>query len=383
MGGGRSWQVLHLILLFCFATFPAGCGGGGGGGGVGSGLFPGSQEVLFADSSTGIQAFAIYTATGELVPLAATADSSLSRFVTGNMVVTKPGTFLLVCDSTGGQIKVFSITAATGALTQVAGSPFPIGGLGGGSITMDSSGHYVYAAYQNGVAGFQFDPTTGALTPLSGSPFSDGSSPNAALADPLENLLYTTNNTVQQGLSVYSLNPSTGALSAVPGSPFATALSTPPYNLAVVPVGGIVYATIPSNNAVLGVVINFLTGDVPNPIPGSPFSAGNLDLFLAIEPTGRFLYTCSQGNGSISGYMISSANDALIPIAGTPFGGSNCDTTVVADPSGQYLYAAYPQGNSITGFQIDPLAGALKQLSGSPFPAKDATLLGVGTVTVQ
>ncbi|HXF16392.1 MAG TPA: hypothetical protein VN496_05280, partial [Burkholderiales bacterium] len=46
-------------------------------------------------------------------------------------------------------------------------SPF---GSGVASITVDSSGKFVYALVENAIAGFAIDPSTGALTQIAGSP---------------------------------------------------------------------------------------------------------------------------------------------------------------------------------------------------------------------
>ena len=365
-----------LIFTGLFDVFVAGCGGGGAGTNPPPPP-PNAREVLFADSSAGIQAFSINS--GMLTALASTPDSDLSRFITGNMLVTASGKFLLVADSAGTHIKVFSIDQNTGGLTPVAGSPFSIGGAGAGSLAMDASGKYLYAAYIAGVAAFSFNSSTGALSPLANSPFSDGSSPFAGAVDPSGKFFYTTGSTVQTGLSVYAFNSATGVLSPVAGSPFPTPLSTGPYNLVVAPTGGTVYATVPSNNAVLGMSINSMTG-TPSPVAGSPFSAVNTDMFLGLDPAGKFLYTCNEGNGTISAFTVNSASGTLTPIAGAPFGFSNCTTTVAVDPSGKYLYAANPGANSITAFSIDATTGVLTMLNGSPFPATDATLITIATL---
>ena len=364
-----------LTVAGFFGVFVAGCGGGSVG--TNPPPPPTAHEVLFVDSAAGIQAFSINS--GVLTALASTPDSDLSRFITGNMLIAGSGKFVLVTDSAGTHIKVFSINQSTGGLTPVTGSPFAIGGAGSGSLAMDSSGKYLYAPYLTGVAAFSFNSSTGALSPMANSPFSDGSSPFAGAVDPSGKFFYTTGSTVQTGLSVYALNSATGALTPVAGSPFATPLSMGPYNLVVAPAGGTVYATVPSNNAVLGMSINPASG-TPSQVAGSPFSAVNGDMFLGLSPAGNFLYTCNDGNGTISAFTVNSASGTLAPIAGTPFGFSNCNTTVAVDPSGKYLYAANPGGNSITVFSIDATTGVLTMLNGSPFSAADATLITIATL---
>jgi len=370
----RALYVLTTASLF--GVFVAGCGGGSAG--TNPPPPPPAHEVLFANSAAGIQAFSI-DSSGMLTALASTADSDLGRFITGNMLTAASGKFLLVTDSAATHIKVFSIDQKTGGLTSVTGSPFAIGGAGGGSLALDSSGKYLYSPYQDGVAAFSFNSSTGALSPLANSPFTDGSSPFAGAVDPSGKFFYTTGSTVQTGFSVYALNSGTGALTPVAGSPFVTPLSTGPYNLVVVPAGGTVYATVPSNNAVLGMSIDPVSG-TPSSVAGSPFSAVDTDMFLGLSPTGKFLYTCNEGNGTISAFSVDSASGSLTPIAGTPFGFSNCGATVTVDPSGKYLYAANPGGDSITAFSIDATTGVLTMLNGSPFPAADATLMTIATL---
>jgi 6-phosphogluconolactonase len=364
-----------LVTVALFGVFLAGCGGGSAG--TNPPPPPTAQEILFVDSAAGIQAFSVDG--GMLTALASTPDSDLSIFITGNMLISSSGKFLLVTDSTGTHVKVFSIDQSTGGLTPVNGSPFAIGGAGGGSIAMDSSGKYLYAPYLTGVTGFSFNSSTGALSPLANSPFTDGSSPFAVAVDPSGKFVYTTGSTVQTGLSVYALESTTGALTPVVGSPFATPLSSGPYNLVVAPAGGTVYATVPGNNAVLGMSIDPVSG-VPSPVASSPFSADDLDMFLGLSPAGNFLYTCNEGDGKMSAFTVNSASGALAPIAGTPYGLSICDSTVAVDPSGKYLYAANPGENSITVFSIDATTGVLTTLNGSPFPATDATLITIATV---
>jgi 6-phosphogluconolactonase (cycloisomerase 2 family) len=374
----RVQPTAALCLPLCFAIITLGCGGSSAIPPIPPPPPPAAQELLFADSATGIQTFSIKN--GGLTALATTQDSGLGLFITGNMLTAASGKFLLVTDSTGSQIKVFSINQTTGGLMPVAGSPFSIGGPGSGSLAMDPSGKYLYAPYQAGVAAFSFNGSTGTLTPLVGSPFSDGSSPFAGTVDRSGKFFYTTGSTAQTGLSVYALNSASGALTPVAGSPFLTPSGNPPYNLLVSPGAETIYAALPSNNAVLGFNINLMSG-APTAVTGSPFSTAdlNLDTFLGMDPAGKFLYTCNEGNGTISAFAANSASGALTSIAGSPFGFINCSTTVAVDPSGSYLYAANPGGNAITGFSIDAATGSLTMLSGSPFPATDATLITIVT----
>src|SRR2546430_11343575 len=48
-----------------------------------------------------------------------------------------------------------------------------------------------------------------------------------------------------------------------------------------------------------------------------------LSLHDALPISGKFLYTCNEGNGTISAFTVNAASGTLTPIAGTPFGFSN------------------------------------------------------------
>jgi 6-phosphogluconolactonase len=366
--------VEATIAVGVFGVFLTSCGSASG---VNPPPPPTSHQVLFADSSAGIEAFSMTN--GALTALTSTPDADLSRGITSNMLISSSGKFLLVTDSNGTHIKVFSINQTTGGLTPVTGSPFAIGGAGAGSLAIDRSGKYLYAPFLTGIAAFNFDSATGALSPLANSPFTDGGSPFAAVVDPTGKFLYTTGSTAQTGLSVYALDSATGALTPVAGSPFATQLDNGPYNLVAAPSGYTIYATVPSNNAILGINIDPVSG-APSVISGSPFSADDLNQFLGLSPLGNFLYTCNGGNGTMTAFTVDSSNGSLSAIAGTPFGFSSCTGTVAVDPSGKYLYAANPGPGSITVFSIDSTTGVLTMLNGSPFPAADATLVAIATL---
>ncbi len=95
------------------------------------------------------------------------------------------GQFLYVADYGCGTITVYSINATTGVPTEISGSPFQIsvGGqdcaAGPNDDSLDPSGSFLYVANSScaSVAAFTVDAVTGALTPVAGSPFPAGNSP--------------------------------------------------------------------------------------------------------------------------------------------------------------------------------------------------------------
>ena len=70
-----------------------------------------------------------------------------------------------VANRTAANVSVFTVDAATGALTQIPGSPFATG-VDPRAVAADASGHFLYVANNgsNNVSVFAIDQTTGALT---------------------------------------------------------------------------------------------------------------------------------------------------------------------------------------------------------------------------
>jgi DNA-binding beta-propeller fold protein YncE len=75
---------------------------------------------------------------------------------------------------------------ASGALTEITGSPFPSGGSGVTNgplgIATDVAGHFAYVCNaSNDISVFSIDGGSGALTAISGSPFPDGGNAPSAI----------------------------------------------------------------------------------------------------------------------------------------------------------------------------------------------------------
>ena len=118
-----------------------------------------------------------------------------------------------------------------GALTALAGSPFPLPGSDTEilAVAVDPTGRYLYAVGFDSVVGnfvvwgFAIDPATGSLAAVPGSPFNAGGSSfdiaEGAVVDASGRFLYVGtgfDGTVQ----AFAIASDTGALTLVPGAPF-------------------------------------------------------------------------------------------------------------------------------------------------------------------
>ncbi len=83
--------------------------------------------------------------------------------------------FAYVANFGSSSVSAYGIDAKSGALTQVAGSPFAAGS-GPVGLAIDPKGKYAYVGnfFDGTVSGYSLNATTGALTSIAGSPFGAG-----------------------------------------------------------------------------------------------------------------------------------------------------------------------------------------------------------------
>jgi 6-phosphogluconolactonase (cycloisomerase 2 family) len=99
-------------------------------------------------------------------------------------------------------------------------------------VTVDPAGKFAYVANggSNNVSAYTINAATGALTPVAGSPFTAGSVPIEVAVDPTGKFAYVSNDG-SDNVTAYAINAATGALAPVVGSPFAA--GSVPYGIAV------------------------------------------------------------------------------------------------------------------------------------------------------
>jgi 6-phosphogluconolactonase len=279
--------------------------------------------------------------------------------------------FAYVANATSHNISGYAVDQVTGALTRLAGSPFPAGNLPQ-SVAATPSGKFVYApnSTDSTISAYSLDGTSGALTQITGSPFTTGSYPFGVAISPSGKFLYTANvsgNTI----SAFSIDGATGTLTPLSGSPFAA--GPYPQDLAFSPSGKFVYVSNSSGGTVSAFAVN---SDRSLTQVGPLYAAGLYPDMLAVSPSG-FLYVPNDNSGTISVYSINAASGALTPISGSPFPGPGQPTQAAVAPSGQILYVSGGNSNDIAAYRINRTTGALTPISGSSFPGGGAGLFSV------
>jgi 6-phosphogluconolactonase len=290
---------------------------------TGLALLP-SKKVLYAVNSraNSISIFNVasdgsLTLTGTPTPAGGSSPTAA--------VIDPSGKYLLVTNSLTDNISVFSIDAGSGALSAVAGSPFPAN-ANPTAILFKHSGNFVYVTNPGigMVTGFSF--ANGVLTQLPNSPVFSGAQAAALAVDGGDRFLYVANPAATNPLmssigniSGFNIDPNTGELTPILGSPFTSTLGTGP-------------------------------------------SA------ITVDPTGRFVYAVTPGSSfSIWGFAITSTNGQLTAVTNSPFSLAAGGQFAIIDPSGSYLYIGNQAGNGVSGYTYNPSTGAPTVISGSPF----------------
>jgi 6-phosphogluconolactonase (cycloisomerase 2 family) len=196
------------------------------------------------------------------------------------VAVDPTGRFVYVRNFSQGTISGFTISATSGALALIPGSPFPgvpicypgsVGECVSGSIAVDPTGKFAYVTTYPGVSGYSINASTGALTAIPGSPFATRAIAVSIVVEPTGEFAYGT---TYPGVLGYSINATTGALTLIAGSPFGTGTCRSCDSVALDPSGRFAYWGDYSGGigacVVYGNTINATTGAL-TAIPGSPF----------------------------------------------------------------------------------------------------------------
>jgi 6-phosphogluconolactonase (cycloisomerase 2 family) len=212
-----------------------------------------------------------------------------------------------------GAVAAFGVNPDTGALTAVPGSPFVVG-IGPQSFAFDPHGKFVYVANggsihlgsgSSSVSAFAIDPATGALTPVAGSPFPYGGAAegNSVVIEPSGTFAY-----VAGGTSPYKIDPTTGALAPVVGAVAAAQSASP---LVFDPSGTFAYA--PCDPGTCGYRLDAATGAL-TPLAGSPLMGLGSPSLLTFEPSGKFLLGLCAAD--VCEFSLDPTSGALTPVPG-------------------------------------------------------------------
>ena len=380
---GYLKQVLITAIAAALCIGWTACGGGGTPPQCqGATCVPSATEFLYVTAQDAVSGFKL-GASG--APTSVQKQSGPNQSI--GIVADRSAKFLYVSDFENAGIQAYAISASTGLLAPVAGSPFPAGSAPDtGGIVVDPSTKFLYATLMNSgkVAGYTINPTSGALTAIAGSPFPAGNTPSQAIVDPSGKFLFVNNFNDSMGtINAYGIDPTTGVLTPVPGSPFPTQAGFPgPWGLAITGGGKFLcvamVGTVNANNAISVFSIDPATG-VLGQIVGSPFPAGQGPLALATDAAGKFLFATNLFDDSVSAFAVDGSSGELTQVAGSPFPTHNVPVSVAVAPDGKYVYVSNSASGDVSVYSLNSTTGSLSPLAGSPF-STGQTELGALTV---
>lgn len=197
-------------------------------------ISPNGQFLYTSNPNTNlITGFSVGT-NGALTQLAVTTSPSKGSPVF--LAFDGSGSFLFAVNGGGNlggpSVSVFSVSA-TGVLTEVTGSPTPVGTA---PVAAVFSQGFLYVLNQTSgtISAFVFTTSTGQLAELKGSPFTVGTRPVSLTTAALGKfLIVTTTGTSGSGsIAVFSI-AADGTLTAVTGSPFTPDTAAPDQVLAL------------------------------------------------------------------------------------------------------------------------------------------------------
>jgi hypothetical protein len=371
----RVSLLVLVALLFCLAMLFAGCGGnaasnptptpggpatgsgtgGSGSGGSGSGGSGGggaslpTAEYLYVSGilSDNIWGYRFDPSSGALTGLAGfpmgpssntTAHmlcdkwcGATQRWLTGDPL----GKFLLedAAIAGGGALFSFTVDAASGALTQ-----------------------------DDALAGFSFNQQQ--IDPQGRFVASDLPGPNQTTL-----------------LNIIAIDRNTGHLSQTPGSPYiipttgssSTSSSGPALSATQI------YEDLDERGGASSSIYGFNVGSSLEltPTPGSPYDSGNLSSFIAIHPTGKWVYAASVtflNNVGVAQYQEYTVNsDGSLTPSGSPVvtnstgGGSMTFLAngkfALVDDAATAPSPATSGGGGMSVYSVDPSTGALTKVA--------------------
>jgi 6-phosphogluconolactonase (cycloisomerase 2 family) len=332
------------------------------------------EYAYVMNSDNTVSVYRINAATGALTQVSGSPFVAVGDCL--SIITNFAGTFAYVA-STSGITSAYRINAATGSLTSVAGSPFAAGKFPI-DITVNSAGTFAYEANEgdNTVSVYRINAATGALTQVVGSPFALGAGALTSITvNPAGTFAYVT---VDMAILAYRINAITGALTPVAGGQFGS------NSIAINSAGTFVYATNPGDESLpagdplaAGSVsvyrINATTGALTE-VAGSPFAAGRTPTSVTVNASGTFVYVANIGDQTISVYRINATTGALTPVAGSPFYVWRQPQSVNVNLAGTFVYMANTNDDSILVYRINATTGALTEVAGSPFEAGNGPL---------
>ncbi len=322
----------------------------------------------FAANST-VKVFLVDKSSGALTSAGTAQADNAPRSV----VLHPNGRYLYVSDLDANTVTVFSISKSTGALSKlfrVTADSSPGNTIKVIDLQIDPLGRILYvathrtnnitSAFSTAVSTLAINTQTGALTSLSSTTTSTNNW--SVTPHPSGKFLYVPSYN-NSNIAVYQVDAPTGVMTGT-GS---IVTEDGPAHMIFDATGRYGYCAINNANKVSAYSVDQTTGAlslIESQSTGTAAAAGGNPLWLALHPSGKFLYTANYANGNITTFIPDAATGALgVAVKTTISNGSWPGTTYLAiDSSGKHLYAVAGFNATTTIFSIDQVTGVLSEV---------------------
>lgn len=210
---------------------------------------------------------------------------------------------------------------------------------------------------------------TAAVPPTIGVGINTGINSESMVVDPTGKFLYVanlvSNATDAATISMFTINSTTGVLT--PTSPAMVPTGFFPQSIAVDPSGKFVYTANSDDNTVSMFTINssngLLTPTTPPSVPvPSPFPSRSLQSspdFVTVAPSGHFLYVSDEDTGALSTFAINPVTGVLTELTPDGIIAGLIPFAVTVDSSGKFAYVPDTDGNDVWMYTINASTGVL------------------------
>lgn len=283
--------------------------------------------------------------------------------------------YVTAANNNPGSVYAFASDGESGALRQIAGSPFLSGGRNPVAMVASPDGNNVYVINHDDNTVVQFRVgSDGTLYSQNTYNTTFGTNPTGLAISPDGASLYVVDayGLDSTGAAFSPTTPGVGALIQFPITPRVGSLGTP-------------VASPTCNNPVAVTVV----GASPNPTADAPNANGSV--YVVNDPSGQLVTlidtvassnrgatgsstvtypatgSCFGGpgaQGQITGYTVA-ANNALAPASGSPFSAGVAPVAIASDPTHRFVYVTDFQTNQLIAYSIQSGAN-LQPLPTSP-----------------
>jgi 6-phosphogluconolactonase len=325
------------------------------------------------------------------ITLALVASMALGLSITAcNPSFTLGFVYALNTKAAEGSISAYTIDSVSGAITQVANSPFDSGGQYPVADAVDNKSKWLYVVHEIDNAVVQFNIGTDGKLYKKATVNTPGTYPIAVTIDPSSKFLFVVDSYAPgfNGVAPPNINPlqtntvpTQGCIVVYPISSTDGTLGTPiqnggqscfPIGTPVIgsqPIGvtatsfvNYLYVADQGTHSVDGFSVDYTTN--PGQLtPLGSFQAGVKPSAIISDPTGRFVYVTDQFQNLILGYLVTT-NGALQSQLNGPFPTGLYPYGMAVDPRGKFLYVTNYNANSVSAYAIDAATGNPVAISG-------------------